>query len=206
MRLLLFFLLALGLCCAPAQAMNLIADGEISHTAVANGAWTSPATWDAGVPDEGATVRIPAGIEVVYSGVAADAIRAVRVDGVLRQYMHVPLAALSRVISRFKILGKLDIADRVRPQDGRVRVRIDNRALDLRLSTVPTQDAEKAVIRIAGAVQEQTLDQLEVPEQELMQLRQSESLGTFDYHYARIWNVDAHFNHGRRYHNIGLAF
>ena len=95
-----------------------------------------------------------------------------RVDGVLRQYMHVPLAALSRVISRFKILGKLDIADRVRPQDGRVRVRIDNRALDLRLSTVPTQDAEKAVIRIAGAVQEQTLDQLEVPEQELMQLRQ----------------------------------
>src|SRR5690606_9338860 len=59
-----------------------------------------------------------------------------------------------------------------RPQDGRVRVRIDNRALDLRLSTVPTQDAEKAVIRIAGAVQEQTLDQLEVPEQELMQLRQ----------------------------------
>jgi type II secretory ATPase GspE/PulE/Tfp pilus assembly ATPase PilB-like protein len=95
-----------------------------------------------------------------------------RVDGVLRPYMHVPLAALSRVISRFKILGKLDIADRVRPQDGRVRVRIDGRALELRLSTVPTQDAEKAVIRIAGGVQEQTLSQLEVPAPELERLHQ----------------------------------
>src|SRR5690606_22818055 len=68
--------------------------------------------------------------------------------------------------------GRLDIADRVRPQDGRVRVRIDNRALDLRLSTVPTQDAEKAVIRIAGAVQDQTLDQLEVTDHELARVRQ----------------------------------
>src|SRR5690606_33208481 len=82
-----------------------------------------------------------------------------------------PLAALNRVISRFKILGRLDIADRIRPQDGRVRVRIDGRALELRLSTVPTQDVEKAVIRIAGGVKEQTLEQLEVPAQELERLR-----------------------------------
>jgi general secretion pathway protein E len=95
-----------------------------------------------------------------------------RVDGVLRPFMHVPLSALHRVISRYKILGRLDIADRIRPQDGRARVRIDGRAFELRLSTVPTQDAEKAVIRIAGSVQEQTLDQLEMPAHELGRLRQ----------------------------------
>jgi general secretion pathway protein E len=94
-----------------------------------------------------------------------------RVDGVLRPYMHIPLGALHRVISRYKVVGRLDIADRIRPQDGRVRVRVDGRSYELRLSTVPTQDAEKAVIRIAGSVQEQTLEQLEIPEHELKQLR-----------------------------------
>jgi general secretion pathway protein E len=95
-----------------------------------------------------------------------------RVDGVLRPYMHIPLGALHRVISRYKVVGRLDIADRIRPQDGRVRVRVDGRSYELRLSTVPTQDAEKAVIRIAGSVQEQTLEQLEIPDHELAQLRQ----------------------------------
>ena len=94
-----------------------------------------------------------------------------RVDGVLRPYMHIPLAALNRVISRFKVTARLDIANRVRPQDGRIRVRVDGQRFELRLSTVPTQDTEKAVLRIAGSVQEQTLDQLDVPALELIQLR-----------------------------------
>jgi general secretion pathway protein E len=95
-----------------------------------------------------------------------------RVDGVLRPYMHIPLASLHRVISRYKIVCRLDIADRVRPQDGSVRIRVDARSFELRLSTVPTQDAEKAVIRIAGSVSEQTLDQLDLPVPELKRLRQ----------------------------------
>jgi PAS domain S-box-containing protein/diguanylate cyclase (GGDEF)-like protein len=95
-----------------------------------------------------------------------------RVDGVLRTYMHIPIGALHRVISRYKVVSRLNIADRIRPQDGRVRVRVDGRSYELRLSTVPTQDAEKAVIRIAGSVQEQTLEQLEIPDHELALLRQ----------------------------------
>jgi diguanylate cyclase (GGDEF)-like protein/PAS domain S-box-containing protein len=95
-----------------------------------------------------------------------------RIDGMLRPYMHIPLNALHRVISRYKVVGRLDIADRVRPQDGRVRIRVDGRPYELRLSTVPTQDAEKAVIRIAGSVQEQTLDQLQLSVHELQRLRQ----------------------------------
>jgi PAS domain S-box-containing protein/diguanylate cyclase (GGDEF)-like protein len=94
-----------------------------------------------------------------------------RVDGMLRPFMQVPLRALQRVISRYKVVARLDIADRVRPQDGRVRVRVDGRSYELRLSTVPTQDAEKAVIRVAGSVHEQTLEQLEMPQHELLRLR-----------------------------------
>ena len=47
-----------------------------------------------------------------------------RVDGVLRKHMDLPMSALNRIISRIKILSKLDIADRLRPQDGKARVRI----------------------------------------------------------------------------------
>ncbi len=71
-----------------------------------------------------------------------------RVDGVMRTIMKLPSAVLSRVVPRIKIMAKLDIADRLRPQDGRARLKVDGATLDLRISTVPTRDAEKAVIRL----------------------------------------------------------
>ncbi len=94
-----------------------------------------------------------------------------RVDGVLRPHMHIPLTALNRLVSRYKIMARLDIADRVRPQDGQVRVRVEGERFELRISTVPTQDSEKAVIRIAGSTQEQTLDEIGLPDLELERLR-----------------------------------
>ena len=95
-----------------------------------------------------------------------------RVDGVLRQYMQMPMPALSRVVSRIKILGSLDIADRLRPQDGRARIRVENNSYDLRISTVPTREAEKAVIRILNPEGSKSLDDLGVPDRELRQMRQ----------------------------------
>jgi len=71
-----------------------------------------------------------------------------RVDGVMRIHMQLPNQAMTRVVSRIKILAKLDIADRHRPQDGRTRIEVRGKHYDLRISTVPTRDAEKAVIRI----------------------------------------------------------
>lgn len=71
-----------------------------------------------------------------------------RVDGVLRQYMQLPLVALMRVVSRLKIMAKLDIADRLRPQDGRARVQMFGRPFDLRVSTLPTRHGEKVVLRL----------------------------------------------------------
>jgi len=71
-----------------------------------------------------------------------------RVDGVMRTHMRLPPRAMNRVVSRIKVVAKLDIADRLRPQDGRARIVIEGRTVDLRVSTVPTRDAEKAVVRI----------------------------------------------------------
>ncbi|HKV71023.1 MAG TPA: type II/IV secretion system protein [Gemmatimonadales bacterium] len=94
-----------------------------------------------------------------------------RVDGVLRTYMRIPMVALNRVISRIKVMGKLDIADRLRPQDGRARVQLAGKVVDLRLSTVPTRDAEKAVIRILDPTSTKRLEDLNVPALELQRFR-----------------------------------
>jgi type II secretory ATPase GspE/PulE/Tfp pilus assembly ATPase PilB-like protein/ActR/RegA family two-component response regulator len=94
-----------------------------------------------------------------------------RVDGVLRPFMKLPLPALNRVVSRIKIMGKLDIADRLRPQDGRARVQVATRTFDLRISTVPTREAEKAVIRILDPKSTRRLEDLKVPGPELARLR-----------------------------------
>ncbi|MFQ5535918.1 MAG: ATPase, T2SS/T4P/T4SS family [Gemmatimonadota bacterium] len=94
-----------------------------------------------------------------------------RVDGVLRKHMDLPMAALNRVISRIKVLSRLDIADRLRPQDGKARVRIKNRSYDLRVSTIPAGGAEKCVIRILDSSAALTLDDLGIPEHELERLR-----------------------------------
>jgi type II secretory ATPase GspE/PulE/Tfp pilus assembly ATPase PilB-like protein/ActR/RegA family two-component response regulator len=99
-----------------------------------------------------------------------------RVDGVLRHYMQMPMPALNRVVSRIKILGQMDIADRLRPQDGRARVRVDDRTYDLRISTVPTRDSEKAVIRILDPQAAPGLDQLGLAEPEAARVRHLLSL------------------------------
>ena len=71
-----------------------------------------------------------------------------RIDGVLRQVMKIPRSAGLPLISRIKIMSGLDIADRRRPQDGRARVVVNGKPIDLRVSTLPASGGEKVVIRI----------------------------------------------------------
>ena len=71
-----------------------------------------------------------------------------RIDGVLRQTMILPKAAGIPLVSRVKIMAQLDIADRLRPQDGRARVVVSGNRVDLRVSTLPASQGEKVVIRI----------------------------------------------------------
>ena len=60
-----------------------------------------------------------------------------RVDGVLRQVRVLPRTVAPSLVSRIKILSGLDIADRLRPQDGRARVAVSGAVVDLRVSTLP---------------------------------------------------------------------
>ena len=71
-----------------------------------------------------------------------------RIDGVLRQVMKIPRSAGVPLISRIKIMSGLDIADRLRPQDGRARVSVNGSPVDLRVSTLPATHGEKVVIRV----------------------------------------------------------
>jgi type II secretory ATPase GspE/PulE/Tfp pilus assembly ATPase PilB-like protein/ActR/RegA family two-component response regulator len=71
-----------------------------------------------------------------------------RIDGVLRQVMRIPRAAGFPLVSRIKIISNLDIADRLRPQDGRARVAVNGVPVDLRVSTLPASMGEKVVIRV----------------------------------------------------------
>ncbi len=71
-----------------------------------------------------------------------------RIDGVLRQVMKIPRSAGIPLISRIKIMSGMDIADRLRPQDGRCRVAVNGNPVDLRVSTLPASLGEKVVIRI----------------------------------------------------------
>ena len=71
-----------------------------------------------------------------------------RVDGILREFERIPRALQNSVASRVKILSDMDIAERRAPQDGRFLVKIGDRRLDLRVSTLPTQYGEKVVMRL----------------------------------------------------------
>ncbi|GAA0714326.1 type II secretion system ATPase GspE [Dokdonella soli] len=71
-----------------------------------------------------------------------------RIDGVLHEVESPPAASTAAVISRIKIMAKLNIAERRLPQDGRIMIRVQGKELDLRVSTVPTAYGESVVMRI----------------------------------------------------------
>lgn len=84
-----------------------------------------------------------------------------RIDGALVDSMKVPEHLQPNVISRLKIVARLDIAERRKPQDGRSRLKFDDRRIDLRVSTLPAQFGEKVVIRLLdGSTARIKMDQL----------------------------------------------
>ncbi|MBK5966618.1 type II secretion system protein GspE [Thiocystis minor] len=79
----------------------------------------------------------------------ADALKVrYRVDGILKEVDAPPVRSTAAVISRVKIMAKLNIAERRLPQDGRIPIRIQGKELDLRVSTVPTMFGESVVMRL----------------------------------------------------------
>ncbi len=87
-----------------------------------------------------------------------------RLDGVLHTEREIPKSILAGVTSRIKVMGRMDIAEKRIPQDGRASVTIGERSIDLRISTLPTSYGERCVIRLLdNTSQLSTLEQLGMP-------------------------------------------
>jgi general secretion pathway protein E len=72
-----------------------------------------------------------------------------RIDGVMQEVYQIPSSVMKAVTSRIKIIGRMDVAEKRRPQDGRLKTRMeDGKEVELRLSTMPTAFGEKLVMRI----------------------------------------------------------
>ncbi|HEY3583571.1 MAG TPA: ATPase, T2SS/T4P/T4SS family, partial [Casimicrobiaceae bacterium] len=71
-----------------------------------------------------------------------------RIDGALSEVMKPPMKLKAALISRFKIMAQLNIAERRVPQDGRIKLKVGNKVIDYRVSTLPTLFGEKVVLRI----------------------------------------------------------
>ena len=95
-----------------------------------------------------------------------------RVDGVIRQVRTLPRYVAPSLVSRVKILSGLDIADRMRPQDGRARVAVFGTVVDLRVSTLPVSHGEKIVIRVLdGTAGLRTLEAIGFADADLVRIR-----------------------------------
>lgn len=91
-----------------------------------------------------------------------------RIDGVLFDVFNLPTGAQEEVVSRVKVMGNMNIAEKRLPQDGRATAQIGDRAIDLRISTVPASHGERVVIRLLDkSARLYTLGELGMDEQTL---------------------------------------
>ena len=84
----------------------------------------------------------------------------VRVDGICREILKVPAEHTGALIARIKVMSRLDISERRLPQDGKCKLKIRGRALELRVATVPTVNGESAVLRLLAAGSAMPLEKL----------------------------------------------
>ena len=95
-----------------------------------------------------------------------------RIDGILYDMDSVPRKAHEAIISRVKVMGKMDIAERRLPQDGRASLRIGDGEVDVRISSVPTTNGERIVMRLLDkTTKAHTLDQIGLSEENRATLR-----------------------------------
>ena len=96
----------------------------------------------------------------------------IRIDGVLIKIMSPPMTSLNGIVTRIKILSKLNIAEHRLPQDGRLKIKTATREIDVRVSILPTVHGEKVVLRLLGSGEKTlTLTNLGFPENKLKVFR-----------------------------------
>lgn len=95
------------------------------------------------------TAAVEAGAsDIHFEAFEAEMLVRLRIDGQLSHHSAVPGSQRSAVVSRIKVMAHLNISERRRPQDGRIRVAVRGRNVDLRVSTLPTQFGESIVLRV----------------------------------------------------------
>ena len=95
-----------------------------------------------------------------------------RIDGVLHDAMHPPKKLHAPLVSRIKVMANMDIAERRVPQDGRISLKVDNKAVDVRVATLPTAYGEKVTMRLLNRSDRLiTLEELGFPLPELEKYR-----------------------------------
>jgi type IV pilus assembly protein PilB len=86
--------------------------------------------------------------DIHFEPMAKDVVVRYRVDGVLHEVMRIPRTARAEITSRIKIMADMNIAERRRPQDGRIRAVVEGRDVDFRVASLPTPSGESIVIRV----------------------------------------------------------
>ena len=95
-----------------------------------------------------------------------------RIDGVMREMMKTERHIHTGVVSRIKVVAKMDISIRRAPQDGKLQVNFDSNRYDLRVSTLPTAYGEKVTIRVLGSIAgPESIDELNLSDAPLEDLR-----------------------------------
>jgi len=95
-----------------------------------------------------------------------------RIDGDCVRYQDIPAAFRNPLVARFKIMAKLDISERRKPQDGKIKFRMRDRTIELRVATLPTVNGnEDVVMRILAASKPIPLDEMGMSERNLLEMR-----------------------------------
>ncbi|MBF0173378.1 MAG: GspE/PulE family protein [Magnetococcales bacterium] len=102
-------------------------------------------------------------------GKAPSAVR-LRIDGVCRQALEIPSTHIRAVLSRIKIMSRMDIAERRKPQDGKIMVKVKGQPLELRVATIPTVMGESAVMRVLASGSGVSFDKLNLSERNYKEL------------------------------------
>jgi type II secretory ATPase GspE/PulE/Tfp pilus assembly ATPase PilB-like protein len=95
-----------------------------------------------------------------------------RIDGQCREYQRIPGAYRRALAARLKIMAQLDIAERRKPQDGKIKFRVEGRDIELRVATVPTQGGnEDVVMRLLATTEPMSIDRLGMLERNLREIK-----------------------------------
>jgi type IV pilus assembly protein PilB len=145
---------------------------RVEHTETSRAAASSPVV-DLCDHIIGRAVEVGASDVHLECGAAGTTIR-YRICGVLEPVLSLPASVSQPIRNRFKIMARADISVRQRPQDGSFRIKVNDRPIDVRLSTLPTVDGEKIVLRVIDSVSPlQTLERLGYDEATTARLQKS---------------------------------